>query len=135
MELSAVLLPVLREHFASRDLQELPGNPFARFPCANPRVGKMELHDDGGEVTITIGDLFTTHFGCFDPSVGLDAQPAFIAEAVREYLADVFADRVQFTVPLEVVVRKYRGKRRTTRIVADPIPFVWSGPVGGMAPN
>ncbi len=118
-------MPVLRDRFLGRGMKELPGEPFAVFISADINVGEMQLHDDGDEVTISIGELFRTHFGCYDPGVAPEAQVSGIVEAIVDYVDSVLTDRIEFPVPFPL------GSSRRGQGRVECRTYVWSGPVDG----
>jgi hypothetical protein len=54
--LSEQLIPKLLARFPDRCLRIYQGKqPFATFPASHPEVGDLQIHDDGDELTISIG--------------------------------------------------------------------------------
>jgi len=61
--LSEKLIPKLLARFPDRGLRVHEGRqPAASFPAAHPEVGDLLIDDDGGELTITVGELTHGHF-------------------------------------------------------------------------
>lgn len=68
--------------------------PFATLdaPCAG--IGRLELCDDGDEVTLYLTELTHGHFGCAEEALSTEEKEAAIASDVVEFLDALFADRI-----------------------------------------
>lgn len=88
------LEPALRASFPNVPFAFQEQNaPFATLeaPCAE--VGRLELCDDGDEVTVYFTGITHGHFGCYD-DLTVEQKERSIAEDVADFLAALFADRV-----------------------------------------
>lgn len=128
------LEPALRERFPEKPFvfHEAP-NPFATFeaPCAE--IGRLELCDDGDEVTVYLTELSHGHFACYDDdNPTTEEREQRIAASVVDFLAALFADRV-------VAYRAIGGLAGGWSVLEEgkslPLPskvrsqYVWSGPI------
>jgi hypothetical protein len=99
---------VIFDHFVAGFKARFPHHPItirevdatAIFPGGNPEIGAIEVQDDLNELTIFAGSITHGHFGCYDQSMSREEQERKTAQDVLDFLADVFANRIEF----------YRGK-------------------------
>ena len=63
---------------------------------SSPAVGNIEIQDKLNELIVFIGDFTHGHFDCYDESLSQEQQHKAIADDVLSFLADVFADKVEF---------------------------------------
>lgn len=136
------------EYVASKWIGNGQSAPSIVIPAANDSVGNMTVYDDGDELTIEIGQLHHTHFSAYNYDGETNEQRLVAAiEDAAKFVADVFADRVEFSVD-------YAGDRcigsshgyldsgcQTAELVRTPgAPlfrneatrserYVWSGPI------
>ena len=133
---------MIRAHLESALRERFPDTPFVFHEAPTPfatlegpcvEIGRLELHDDGDEVTVYLTEISHGHFGCYDDdSPTLEEKERRIAANVLEFLEDLFADRV-------VVYRVVGGFADGWSVLKEgqilPSPsklrrqFVWSGPI------
>jgi hypothetical protein len=127
------LEPALRQRFSSQPFEIHQENaPFATLdaPCAG--IGRLELCDDGDEVTVYLTELTHGHFGCYEDDLSTEEKERAIASDVVDFLDALFADRV-------VAYRVIGGFAGGWRLLDDgedlPPPsklksqYVWSHPI------
>ena len=129
----AFLEPVLRERFPEHpfEFREEP-QPFATLDAPCSGIGRLELCDDGDEVTVYLTELTHGHFGCYEDDLSEEEKEKVIASDVADFLGALFADRV-------VAFRVLGGLAGGWRLLDDgealPAPskiksqFVWSHPI------
>jgi hypothetical protein len=93
MNIRDEVVNALRRRFP--DVQfDYPESPdvIATTHAPNPNIGVLEIHDDGDEVTVYVGELTHGHFNALDLS-GADAAHAIVDDLMM-FLGNLFADRV-----------------------------------------
>jgi hypothetical protein len=127
--LAEMLISQLVARFPNRGLRIHEGKePVASFPAAHPKVGDLRIDDDGGELTISIGQLTHGHFTSQDNAPQSQEKEEDLIERVMEFLDKVFNDQIEFWSAGKAGGWHARGekpigtwpKRRR---------FVWSGPL------
>jgi hypothetical protein len=127
--LSQKLIPRLRARFRNRGLRIHEGKePVASFPAAHPKVGDLRIDDDGGELTISLGQVTHGHFAPKDYGLPSQENEDDLIERVTKFLEQVFGDEIEFWSAGGAGGWHLRGekpigtwpKRRR---------FVWSGPL------
>jgi hypothetical protein len=128
--ISALLIPLLQTRFPGRGLRiGSPPAPCAVFPAAHPKVGDLQIYDDGDELTVVLGRFTHGHFSNYDERLTNDQKAAEIAEAIVAFLEQLFADEV-------ILWGSHEGGGGWCHagIERDPLPgweseYVWSGPL------
>ena len=126
-----ILVPAMRRRFPSAPFEYLDQDaPFAVLPSPCPEIGRLELFDDGDEVTVYLTEITHGHFSCYDEDATREEKERRVAESVLDFLAALLADRV-------VIYRVIGGLAGgwTTLDASDPLPsvsrmqkqYVWSG--------
>ena len=88
------LIPLLERKYGEQMLRVGSSpNAIAVFPAKHPRVGELSILDDGDEATIYIGDITHGHFNPYDASLTQERIEIEVAESVRDFLEDMFADK------------------------------------------
>jgi hypothetical protein len=128
-----VLAPVLQKEFAGQGIVlSSDSNVVATFPALHPQVGDVTVWDDGGEVTVGIGEITHTHFEAAEESMSSSAIAQQITADVVAFLRNLFADRILFwkarsgkSAGLELVEGNLED------VPKDPSRhwFVWSSPL------
>lgn len=127
--LLARLIPELRRHFPDRPFQPgTPPNSVLTFPAKHPDVGAIEIHDDGNELTLYLGNFTHSHISNYDEGISDDDKAKEIIESAVAFLSEVFNDRVIFW-------GSHKGGGGSYHVsITEPKPgsneprFVWSGP-------
>ena len=89
------LEPLLWERFPSLPFAFQKQNaPFVILDAPCPEIGRLEVWDDGDEVTVCLTKISHGHFGCYDEDATLEAKERSIALDVVDFLTALFADRV-----------------------------------------
>jgi hypothetical protein len=95
--LSERLIPRLLARFSSRGVRIYDGKqPFATFPAADPEVGDLQIDDDDGELTISVGQLTHGHFSPKNYQTPLEEREEEVVGRVIAFLEAVFDDRIEF---------------------------------------
>lgn len=88
------LIPLLTERFPGRFLVSEPGvEPCVTFPAKHPEVGDVQIHDEGGEITLIAGKFTHGHFSNYD-QIAVVEKEKIIAKNVVEFLDKLFLDQV-----------------------------------------
>ena len=123
------LIARLSACFPKRRLLLHPGKqPVASFPAAHPEVGDLQIDDDGGELTISVGRLTHAHFSPTTFQAPSQKNDEEVVERVIAFLVKVFNDQIEFWAADKMGGWHPRGKEP---LVQRPNMrrFVWSGPV------
>jgi len=131
--LGTCLLAKLREAFPEREFVE-PVEPhvLVSIHSPHPDVGRLDIDDDGDELTAHIGRFAHAHLGGHDDLPDGPARHAAIADDVVAWLRELFADRIEFYGTGRAGGWGIRsGKRRgwLSRWVFGARTYVWSGPL------
>ena len=91
------LIPLLVEKFGANSFNEgsAPA-PIATFPAASQDVGNLEIFDDGDELIVSVGTLTHGHFGFYEEGATQETKQQEVAEAVLDFVKDVFAGKYIF---------------------------------------
>lgn len=134
--LLSALVPKLRSHFPDRPFTSALGDsPTLIFPCEHPDVGDVEIHEDGDELTVVLGNFTHTHFDCYEQNASEADRADSICASVIKLLDDLFADRIELygshagSGGFRRRGEKDRGLLSKTLLGASS--FVWSGPLKG----
>jgi hypothetical protein len=129
MTISRKLIPKLLSRFPGRGLRVHEGTqPAASFPAAHPDVGDLRIHDDGDELTITVGELTHGHFSPTNHQAPSEEKEDQVIGRVMKFLDEVFADQIEFWTADRAGGWHPRGKAPSLQR-ANMRRFVWSGPV------
>jgi hypothetical protein len=128
------LEPALRERFPDKAfIFHAEPAPFATLEAPCSAIGRLELCDDGDEVTVYLTELSHCHFSCYvDDKPTTDVKEKRIAADVVEFLSALFADRV---VAYRVIGGLAGGWSVLQEGQSLPSPsklrsqYVWSGPI------
>ena len=90
------LVRSLLEHFPDRNFTILDQDkPFATLEAPCKEIGRLELYDDGYEITLYITEITHGHFGCYDDdNPTTEEKELRISNAVVDFIKDLFHDRV-----------------------------------------
>lgn len=130
MKLSEFLLPLMRDRFHMHSLQEPAEGPFALFPQIHTDVGSLELHDDGDEITLIVGDFAHCHFSSTEPELAPERRAVEIADKLLPFLAKIFSEEIEFwgshTGAGGTRARGTQGA--LSKLVSGSRTYTWSGP-------
>lgn len=140
MSLTDHLIPKLHDRFSDRGLKVTgDAQPCAIFPAIHPKVGDIEIHDDGSELTVVAGNFTHGHFANYDDDLSDAQKDEAIVEAVLEFLEALFADRVVLWGSHNDGGGWFRRDepQKGQRVMPLPLEeakqssnhFVWSGPL------
>ncbi len=111
-----------KARFPDRSISVKAGT-VATISGGNPNIGNIEIQDDMDKLIVFIGNITHGHFDCYDESFSEEEKQREIASDVLNFLADVFADKIEF----------YRGKHGGggwRAAGSEPeSSFTWSGKV------
>lgn len=103
------------------------------FPALHPDVGDIEVHENGDELIVMVGNFTHTHFQNYDQGLSNAERAERIAEDVAAFLKEVFSDRIEFFGSHTGAGgwRKRKPKERgiLSKVVFGSKTYVWSGPV------
>ena len=103
------------------------------FPAAHSDVGDIEVHDNGDELIVMVGNFTHTHFNNYDRGLSISERAERIADDVVAFLTDIFSDRIEFFGSHTGAGgwRKRKPKERgiLSKLVFGKKTYVWSGPV------
>ena len=85
-----------RTRFPGRELVLRLADATAVIPAAHVEVGSIEVEEDLGELLVTVGEITHSHFACYDNELPDEAKQQYVANAVLDFLDDVFSDRIEF---------------------------------------
>jgi len=71
-----------------------PPHAIASLPAKYPKLGRLEIYDDGHEATVCITEITHGHFSSYDDHLTVKGREEAIAGDVTEFLEALFADRV-----------------------------------------
>lgn len=132
--ISSHLLPKLAAHFPAssfRVSEAMP--PVVVFPAVHPEVGNVEIHDDGDELTVVVGNFTHSHFANYDEGIDDAERAERVVDALVEFLNDLFADQIELYGSREGgggARRLSRGPRGAiSRTFFGGQSYVWSGPL------
>jgi len=104
------------------------------FPAAHSDVGDIQVHDNGDELIVMVGNFTHTHFNNHDRGLSNSERAERIADDVVAFLKDIFSDRIEFFGSHTGAGgwRKRKPKERgfLSKAVFGSKTYVWSGPVG-----
>lgn len=89
------LVPALLHEFSGWEIKlDVPPQPIATFPAAQPAVGRVLIYDDGDEATVLIENVTHGHFNPYDETLSQEQRAEIIAQEVICFLKALFSDRV-----------------------------------------
>ena len=107
--------------------------PVVVFPAIHPDVGDIEIHDEGDELTVVVGNFTHSHFANYDEGIDEAERAKRIVDALVEFLNELFADQVELYGSHKGgggARRLSRGPRGViSRTFFGGPSFVWSGPL------
>lgn len=110
-----------KDRFSGQVLKIRESDAVAIISGNNPNIGNIEVQDDLAELIVFIGDITHGHFDCYDDSLTDEEKQKKVATDVLDFLADVFADKVEF-------YRSERGGGGWRPAGSGPeLSFTWSG--------
>lgn len=87
------------EFASSKWIGNSQSSPSVIIPAAHQSVGALTVYDDTEELTIEIGQLHHTHFSAYNYDHDTaDQRLRAATEAAARFVADVFRDRVYFSI-------------------------------------
>jgi hypothetical protein len=107
--------------------------PIVVVPAVHPEVGNVEIHDDGNELTVVLGNFTHSHFANYDDGIDDAERAKRIADALIDFLKDLFADRIELYGShktgggARLLSRGPRGV--ISRTFFGGPSYVWSGPL------
>ncbi len=114
-------IAAFKARFPDRSISVTEAGTVATIAGANQNVGNIEVQDDLDELIVFIGDITHGHFDCYDNLLSEEEKRREIASDVLDFLADVFADKIEF----------YRGEHGgggwRPAGSGPGISFTWSG--------
>ncbi len=102
------------------------------FPAAHPLVGNMEILEENDELVVIIGKITHKNFGNYEGKLSNAEKAERITENVINFLAEVFADRIEFFDGVMFNTCRKRKRRRRNylyKILFGSKTYIWSGPV------
>jgi hypothetical protein len=123
------LIPKLEEHFPNRGLR-VETSPEARavFSAMHPEVGNVEIHEDGNEIIIYLGNFTHVHLANYDENLSKEQKSEKLAEDVVANLKNLFADQI-------ILWGSHRGgggcreRGEPSIFKTHKKEYVWSGPL------
>ena len=122
------LLPALKRHFPEHDftIGETP-QPCAIFSAIHPEVGNIEIHDDGDELTVYLGNFTHIHFSNYEEKLTEQQAANQIVEDAVTFLVELFQDRVVLWGSHKGGGGCYKRDQKSGR--KGTKEYVWSGPL------
>jgi hypothetical protein len=127
--LAEILIPRLQQRFPDRGLRiASPPSPCAIFPALYPEFGDVQIYDDGDELTVVAGNFTHGHFSNYDEALSAEQKAEEIADAVMQFLEQLFADEFVFWGSHEAAGGWHkRGEPSEWQRGAKE--YAWSGPI------
>ncbi len=106
-------------------------DPIVTFDAIHPDFGRLEVADDQFELTIYCGNFTHIHLSNYEKGIPSEERDERIVADLVAFLADVFADRVEFFGSHRggggCRVRGAQGS--LPPFLSEGEIFTWSGPV------
>ncbi len=123
------LIAKLKDHFPNRQFYVSGSGNAVIYPAAHAEVGDLEIHDEGGEITLYLGRFTHSHINNFGEKLSEEEDARKIVASIIAFLHDLFDDKV-------VLWGSQKGGGGTYRVGSVPnsaFPprgprYVWSGP-------